>query len=83
MGPCGQVHQRSMSRRRPKDRDQSVECGVWLPHWHATRALELPVRWYIVNRSARQLSPADEAFRYFVPSHGRAHMAAMFKREAA
>jgi len=41
--------------------------------------LPLMRRWNIVNRAAKQLSPAAEAFRYFVLSHGEAHLAAMFK----
>jgi DNA-binding transcriptional LysR family regulator len=44
--------------------------------------LPLMRRWNIVNRSAKQLSPAAEAFRYFVLSHGEAHLAAMFRHEA-
>jgi DNA-binding transcriptional LysR family regulator len=45
--------------------------------------LPLMRRWNIVNRAAKQLSPAAEAFRYFVLSHGEAHLAGMFKHEAA
>jgi DNA-binding transcriptional LysR family regulator len=44
--------------------------------------LPLMRRWNIVNRAAKQLSPAAEAFRYFVLSHGEAHLAGMFKPEA-
>jgi DNA-binding transcriptional LysR family regulator len=44
--------------------------------------LPLMRRWNIVNRAAKQLSPAAEAFRYFVLSHGEAHLAAMFIRDA-
>jgi DNA-binding transcriptional LysR family regulator len=44
--------------------------------------LPLMRRWNIVNRAAKQLSPAAEAFRYFVLGHGEAHLAAMFNREA-
>ena len=44
--------------------------------------LPLMRRWNIVNRAAKLLSPAAEAFRYFVLSHGEAHLAAMFNREA-
>jgi LysR family transcriptional regulator, low CO2-responsive transcriptional regulator len=58
--------------------------------WHsglisvpAVEGLPLMRRWNIVNRAARQLSPAAEAFRYFVLAHGEAHLAAMFKREPA
>ena len=49
----------------------------------AVEGLPLIRRWNIVNRAAKQLSPAAEAFRYFVLSHGEAHLAAMFKLEAA
>ncbi len=49
----------------------------------AVEGLPLVRRWNIVNRAAKQLSPAAEAFRYFVLSHGEAHLAAMFKLEAA
>lgn len=45
--------------------------------------LPLMRRWNIVNRAAKQLSPSAEAFRYFVLSHGEAHLAGMFRREAA
>jgi len=45
--------------------------------------LPLMRRWNIVNRAAKQLSPAAEAFRYFVLSHGEAHLAAMFNPEVA
>ncbi len=41
--------------------------------------LPLMRRWNIVNRAAKQLSPAAEAFRYFVLSHGEAMLASMFK----
>ncbi len=43
--------------------------------------LPLMRRWNIVNKAARQLSPAAEAFRYFVLGHGEAHLAGMFKGE--
>ena len=43
--------------------------------------LPLMRRWNIVNRAAKQLSPAAEAFRYFVLDHGEAHLARMFRRE--
>ena len=49
----------------------------------AVEGLPLVRRWNIVNRAAKQLSPAAEAFRYFVLSHGEAHLAAMFKLESA
>ncbi|MDP1650487.1 MAG: LysR substrate-binding domain-containing protein [Rubrivivax sp.] len=45
--------------------------------------LPLMRRWNIVNRAAKLLSPAAEAFRYFVLSHGEAHLAAMFNPEVA
>ena len=49
----------------------------------AVEGLPLMRRWNIVNRAAKQLSPAAEAFRYFVLSHGEAHLAAMFATEPA
>ena len=49
----------------------------------AVEGLPLVRRWNIVNRAAKQLSPAAEAFRYFVLSHGEAHLAAMFKLDSA
>jgi DNA-binding transcriptional LysR family regulator len=47
----------------------------------AVEGLPLMRRWNIVNRAAKQLSPAAEAFRYFVLGHGEAHLAGMFRRE--
>jgi DNA-binding transcriptional LysR family regulator len=40
----------------------------------------LPVmrRWHVVNRLAKALSPAAEAFRYFVLERGEAELAALF-----
>ncbi len=49
----------------------------------AVEGLPLMRRWNIVNRAAKLLSPSAEAFRYFVLSHGEAHLAAMFNREEA
>jgi DNA-binding transcriptional LysR family regulator len=40
--------------------------------------LPLVRRWNVVNTAARQLSPAAEAFRYFVLERGEAHLAQMF-----
>ena len=42
--------------------------------------LPLVRRWNVVKTAARQLSPAAEAFRYFVLERGEAHLAAMFSR---
>lgn len=44
----------------------------------------LPVmrRWNVVHAAAKQLSPAAEAFRYFVLERGEAHLASMFNRDA-
>lgn len=50
----------------------------------ATPTVEgLPVirRWHVVNAAAKQLSPAAEAFRYFVLERGEAHLASMFGSE--
>jgi DNA-binding transcriptional LysR family regulator len=40
--------------------------------------LPLVRRWNIVHLAGKHLSPAAEAFRYFVLEHGEAHLAAMF-----
>ncbi|MEJ8850654.1 LysR family transcriptional regulator [Variovorax rhizosphaerae] len=40
--------------------------------------LPLMRRWHLVNAAAKMLSPAAEAFRYFMLERGEAHMAAMF-----
>ena len=45
------------------------------------QGLPLIRRWNLVNAAAKQLSPAAEAFRYFVLEHGEAHLASMFNRE--
>ena len=45
--------------------------------------LPLMRRWNIVSAAAKQLSPAAEAFRYFVLDRGEAHLAKMFNRDPA
>jgi DNA-binding transcriptional LysR family regulator len=40
--------------------------------------LPLMRRWHVVNSAAKVLSPAAEAFRYFILERGEAHLAAMF-----
>ncbi|WP_088280189.1 LysR family transcriptional regulator [Ideonella sp. A 288] len=45
------------------------------PH---VEGLPLMRRWHLVNASAKLLSPAAEAFRYFMLEHGEAHLAALF-----
>ncbi|MEJ8853615.1 LysR substrate-binding domain-containing protein [Variovorax robiniae] len=40
--------------------------------------LPLMRRWHLVNAAAKMLSPAAEAFRYFMLERAEAHMAAMF-----
>jgi hypothetical protein len=40
-------------------------------------------RWHLVNAVAKRLSPAAEAFRYFILERGEAHLAAMFGSETA
>lgn len=44
----------------------------------------LPIlrRWYVVNNLAKTLSPAAEAFRYFVLEHGEAFLASHFGNAA-
>lgn len=44
----------------------------------AVEGLPLVRRWNVVNLHGKQLSPAAEAFRYFVHEHGEAHLAGMF-----
>jgi len=48
----------------------------------AVEGLPLMRRWNVVNTAAKQLSPAAEAFRYFILERGEAHLAAMFNRDA-
>jgi LysR family transcriptional regulator, low CO2-responsive transcriptional regulator len=43
--------------------------------------LPLVRRWNVVHLAAKQLSPAAEAFRYFVLERAESHLAAMFKQE--
>lgn len=50
------------------------------PH---VEGLPLMRRWHLVNASAKMLSPAAEAFRYFILERGEAHLAAMFGSETA
>jgi hypothetical protein len=38
-------------------------------------------RWNLVSTAGKLLSPSAEAFRYFVLSHGEAHLATMFTQE--
>lgn len=45
--------------------------------------LPLMRRWHLVNAAAKMLSPAAEAFRYFMLERAEAHLAAMFGGEAA
>ncbi len=49
----------------------------------AVEGLPLVRRWNIVAAAGRQLSPAAEAFRYFILERGEAHLAAMFNRPNA
>jgi LysR family transcriptional regulator, low CO2-responsive transcriptional regulator len=50
-----------------------------------TEGLPLLRRWHVVNNLAKTLSPAGEAFRYFMLENGEAFLAAQFKdsRESA
>ncbi|UUZ64476.1 LysR substrate-binding domain-containing protein [Polaromonas sp. P1-6] len=50
------------------------------PH---VEGLPLMRRWHLVNAAAKMLSPAAEAFRYFILERGEAHLAAMFGGETA
>lgn len=48
----------------------------------AVEGLPLVRRWHVVSAHARWLSPAAEAFRYFVHEHGEAHLARLFGEAA-
>ena len=48
------------------------------PH---VEGLPLMRRWHLVNAAAKMLSPAAEAFRYFMLERGEIHLAAMFAEE--
>lgn len=48
------------------------------PH---VEGLPLMRRWHLVTAAAKMLSPAAEAFRYFMLERAEAHLAAMFGRE--
>lgn len=50
------------------------------PH---VEGLPLMRRWHLVNAAAKMLSPAAEAFRYFMLERAEAHLAAMFGTETA
>jgi hypothetical protein len=47
----------------------------------ALEGLPLMRRWHRVHRASRVLSPAAEAFRYFMLERGEAHLAEMFRPE--
>lgn len=53
---------------------------IAVPH---VEGLPLERRWNVVNIAAKQLSPAAEAFRYFVLEHGESHLAAMMSHDAS
>lgn len=44
----------------------------------AVEGLPLVRKWHVVSAHGRWLSPAAEAFRYFVHEHGEGHLAAQF-----
>lgn len=48
----------------------------------SVEGLPLMRRWHLVNAAAKILSPAAEAFRYFILERGEAHLAAMFSESA-
>jgi DNA-binding transcriptional LysR family regulator len=43
-----------------------------------TEGLPVMRRWHVVNAHAKTLSPAAEAFRYFILEHGEAFLAKHF-----
>jgi len=51
---------------------------IAVPH---IEGLPLIRRWAVVHVAGKYLSPAAEAFRYYVLEHGEAHLSAMFPRE--
>ena len=60
-----------------------LEWNAGLIATPTVEGLPLRRRWNIVHLSARQLSPAADAFRRFVLARGEAHLATMFRRSAA
>lgn len=60
-----------------------LEWNAGLIATPTVEGLPLRRRWNIVHLSARQLSPAADAFRRFVLARGEAHLATMFRRPAA
>ena len=60
-----------------------LEWNAGLIATPTVEGLTLRRRWNIVHLSARQLSPAADAFRRFVLARGEAHLATMFRRSAA
>lgn len=53
---------------------------ICVPH---VEGLPVMRRWHLVNAAAKMLSPAAEAFRYFILERGEAQLAAMFGGESA
>jgi LysR family transcriptional regulator, low CO2-responsive transcriptional regulator len=49
----------------------------------AVPGLPLVRRWNVVHVAGKALSPAAEAFRYFILERGEAHLASLFARETA
>lgn len=60
-----------------------LEWSLGLIAAPAVEGLPVVRRWNVVNLAGRQLSPAAEAFRYFVHEHGEGHLASMFNRVTA
>jgi len=48
----------------------------------SVEGLPLMRRWHVVTAAAKMLSPAAEAFRYFILERGESHLAAMFSETA-
>ena len=57
----------------------ALECANGLLAVPNVEGLPMMRRWNLVNTAAKPLSPAAEAFRYFVLERGESHLAAMFK----
>jgi DNA-binding transcriptional LysR family regulator len=49
----------------------------------AVPGLPLVRRWNVVHAAGKALSPAAEAFRYFILERGEAHLASLFARETS
>ncbi len=56
-----------------------LELNIGLIATPAVEGLPLIRRWHIVHVAGKHLSPAAEAFRYFMLEHAEAHLASLFR----